>query len=334
MAEVKFSEFDPVALPSLSDQVVGLSGGENARYTLQVIGDLLQEGVSGDQLPAGSPTKVMYFNPATNKWGASTSFVTDGFVVSIGNLTPQSDTLLNIESYDDAYNNLINAYTKNSGDFVTKGMMYTNRGILFVTEGAIPSNIDTPTNAGTYGLWVEKGIVSQEHIYMNTTVDSQIKFGDISGVDGFFSESGAISSQSGEMVLKSDITHFKRIDGDSYGYFVTYESLTKAFVTSNLQAYTLGSIKSTALGCESPSSSISSGVRSALHVGNGDASALTSLVTVALDGNLDGGFNSANMIFKIDTAGKIYMKLPTSAGGSPTGALLQLWNDGGTLKVS
>jgi hypothetical protein len=153
--EYKFSMFNPITAPSLTDEVAGLSGGENSRTTLDKIRLLFEANVVDvDPLPAGEPARVMYVNPATGEWGASLSFVTDGYVVSIGNQTPSEQILLNIESYDDGYDFLINAYTKTSGDLVDKALVYSNRGVLMVTEGSVPTNIDNPTASAMDGGWV------------------------------------------------------------------------------------------------------------------------------------------------------------------------------------
>lgn len=335
MAEYKFSDFAPNSSPTGVDELVGLSGGDNARFTLSVLSDFFQSQISTvDPLPAGTPAKVMYFNADTNEWGASINFVTDGYVVGIGNQTPAEDTLLNIENYDDTYNSLLNVYNKNSSDVITKMVNYSKFGIFYISEGSVPANIDSADRANDYGLYVEKGIVAGNDIFMNNASDSQIRFADIDVTTGEATDRGVILQDTSQLSIMAETVAIKNLANTAtYALGYTIGSGTTVLYSGNMQCYTKGSQKGVVLGTEFVADVFSTEVKSALHIGNADASDLTNMFTIALDSNMDSGFSNANLILKIGMDGKIYMKLPTSLGGSPTGSLLQLWNDSGTLKV-
>lgn len=336
MAEVKFSDFPIDTTPSLTNIVVGLSSGDNAGFTLQTINDLFQEGVAGDPLPAGSPTKVMYYNPVTNKWGASSTLITDGFVLGVGNTEIATNALVNIEDYDDAYDFLLNAYTKTAGDVITKTLTYTNRGILFVAEGSIPTNIDNPTNAMTYGMWIEKGIVAQENLYLNNINGSGVKFGDINGTTGLFDEQASIYSSSDFIGVKAktiSIVDDTGVDYIQYSYNGTVRSSNSMFYKiqtwHNLSSAQSGGIllSTNAIGSDSPDASI----RSALHIG-GNNSGNTNMITVSLDPDINSHDDSL-IVLQVDKDGKIFGRFPSIVGDAPAGALLQLYVEGGVVKA-
>lgn len=336
MAETKFSEFTPKTSPSLSDQVVGLSSADNARYTLQSIYDLFQaQIVDSDPLPVGYPAKVMYFDPDDSKWGASSTVVTDGNVLSIGNLTPQSDTLVNIESYDDSYNLLLNAYTKTSGDAITKTLAYTNRGLLCVTDGGVPANIDTPTNTMNYGMWVEKGIVAHGNIYVNAINDSKVNFGDINGVNGAFSEKANINYNNIGDYLSMTIkgNDFLRLKSNSLADIFTLGSTSPIF----LMGHNIASADSTSNTTQTlfnVSKSYQQDNMNMCVVGNCDTTVSDRVIFRVQRGDYpkQETVDASKIMIDFLNNGRILTKnLPTSAIGLPTGTW---WNNSGVLSIA
>lgn len=336
--EEKFSEFTPQDTPSLSDEVVGLSGGDNARFTLDAINELFQAQITEvSPLPAGSPASVMYYDEDTTKWGASSNVKTDGNVLAIGKNTVNESSLLDIENYNDSYDLLINAYTKNASDEIKKLLAYTNNGIFFVTEGSVPANIDLPYNSASYGMFVEKQIIANGGIVLKDDGDSRIQFGEINGIDGSFTPSGTMYGISGVMKHIST-AHVTYIESENNNNIMTRCSLNG---TANLKRFDIGSDypiqnwnalvgsnHGTIWGMESIEANSSYIGKVSIGKKSGGA-----YMTIA-DAETPASVGPSNLILFVDPSGKICMKLPITAGGSPTGVLKQLWNDGGVLKLS
>lgn len=334
--EYKFSDFDPINSPSDNHRLVGYFGSDNTSYTLSVLGDFFQSRVAVvEPLPAGTPTKVMYFNPNTNKWGSSTSVNTDGFVVNIGSTEPVSDTLLDIENNDNAYNSLINAYNRNASDEVVKLLNYSKFGILHVTDGSIPANIDSEDRAFEYGMFVEKSIMAGG-LVMENDGNKRIQWGSVDETDGSLTPTSTIYAN--DTALKNiALTHLTYISTETNSNIITRASLN---ATANLKRFDIGS------GSEIQNwNSLAGGAHGTIWGMNSIEGSSNFLGKVGI-GNKGGGayisigatenpadINLTNMIFAIDPDGKIIVRLPITVGGAVTGPILHLYNDGGILKL-
>lgn len=184
-----------------SDILTGLKSGDNKNITITELTTMVIDNVETvDPLPPGTYAKVMY--KGVTSWGASTSFVTDGNIVGIGLSAPNGGHQLEIK-YNGTAQNLLNAYKKDLSDAQVKGLSYSSTGIFFVVDTGIPANIDSNSNANTYSSYFEKGVIGNEHIFMNNGNTSALRFGTFHGTTGVFTESGKVDMASDAVQIRA-----------------------------------------------------------------------------------------------------------------------------------
>jgi len=335
MANEKFSQFD-TENPALTDFIVGLHAGDNAKFTVQSISDLIQgQIVDVDPLPSGTYAKVMYYT-GTN-WGATNTLQTDGYTLSIGESVPAGESQISVLNTDNEYSYLFNLNNVVSSAQVGT-MAFTKQNMLHVTSGGIPSNIDRIENNGIYSAYFEKGVIAHEHLFLNNLNGSMIKFGDVNATTGAFTQEASIFSGSDSISVKAKTVTSVDDSGIDFEQWTVDGSIRRAnscfFKIQKwhniLSAQSGGIILSTnALGSSSPDTSI----RSALHIG-GNNGGNTNLMSLSLSPNLV-GHDDTQLFLVADKTGKIFMRLPTTAGSAPSGSLLQVIVDGsGFLKLA
>lgn len=330
--EKKFSEFTLDNSPAFIDQIVGLKGGDNSRTTLQSIYDLFQSVIGDvDPLPSGTYAKVMYYG-GTN-WGASNEFVTDGTAVTIGQATPDATAQLSVRDEGGSPKDYTTASINSNGSNV-----HTKHGISFFTQNGAVDNINQSSHIGQYRAYFSDGdtIFKGSDILIDKDSSNAIRFGVFDAITGNFTESAHMIYQSNALSSKSktfqryddnDIKYDEYTrDGNNRTYNALFYSIQQWHDTTIAQSGGIY-LSANAITSTPPDSSI----RSSLHIG-GAASGKTNLMSVSLDDNI-ASHDDTQIVLKIGTDGKIYGRFPTVAGNTPSGALLQLYNDGGVLKL-
>lgn len=330
----RLSELDTLTGWALSDTLTGLRSGDNANITLETLSDIIQGDIDDlSPLPDGTPAKVMYYG--SSAWGASQTFITDGNNVGIGVNTLSPVAQFQLKS-DPAKDIASLWYITDEMDSTTKLMAYSKYGIMHITDSGIYSNIDTEDNAISYGLFVEKGIVAKEHIFLDSL--SRIRFGAINGTTGAFTDESIIRSQSNTLRSIS-AGHYTYIGTETAANLTTKIGTNvsvnmKKFdigASNDIQNWTLITSAPTAHGTAWGMSEVGGLTANLAKVSVGNRSG-GSYVTVANTDN-PGLMDGTNIIFQIDGDGKIFMRLPTTVGGALGASMLQVYNDGGTLKV-
>jgi hypothetical protein len=328
----RISELPTLTSWDKTDLLTGLKSADNANISIGELSDIVQADIDTlDPRPPATFAKVMYYDGS--KWGASQTFVTDGNLVGIGISAPTGTSQLELKS-NGTSDYMLNLYKKDGSDFTIKNMLYSEYGILHVTEsGPI---FDTSTASLTYGLIVEKGIVAQKDIFLDNDNASKLKFGQHSGADGTFTEAASIYSSANYLGVKSKTIELIDNAGIKYiGYTNDGPIRTSNSMFFKLQTWhDTGSPQSG--GIVLSSNTISStapddSVKSALHIGGNNAGN-ENMITISLDPNVV-GHTDTQIVLKIDKDGKIFGRFPTVVGNNPSGTLLQLYNDGGSLKL-
>lgn len=330
MAEKKVSEITSQD-PAFADIVTGLQSGDNANFTLQSIYDLFQSVIGDvDPLPSGTPAKVMYYD--SGSWGASNEFVTDGTSVTIGQSTPDATAQLAVRDTGLSPKNYTTASINSKGSNV-----HTKHGISFFTLNGVSDNINQLSNEGVYrALFGDGATIFKDDVLIDTNTTNAIRFGIFDAITGNFTESAHMIYESSSLSLKSKT--LQRYDdndlkydeytrsGNNRTYNSFFYSIQQWHDTTIAQSGGVY-LSANAITSTAPDSSI----RSSLHIG-GATSGKTNLISVSLDDNIS-GHDDTQIVLKIGTDGKIYGRFPTTAGDVPSGALLQLYNDGGILKL-
>lgn len=316
----------------LDDVLTGLQDGVNQNITLETLSNIIQGDIDDlSPLPDGTPAKVMYYG--SSAWGASQSFITDGNNVGIGvnTLSPVAQFQLKSDPSKDIASLW---YITDEMDLTTKLMAYTKYGIMHITDSGIYSNIDTEDNASTYGLFVEKGIVAKEHLFLDSL--SRIRFGAINGTTGAFTDESVIRSQSN--ILRSiSPSHYTYVGSETASNLTTKIGTNvsvnmKKFdigASNDIQNWTLISSSATQHGTAWGMSELGGLSSNLSKVTIGNRSGLPYLAVADTDSSI----TTSNLILFISDTGGIFMRLPTTVGGALGATILQLYNDSGTLKV-
>lgn len=317
-----------------SDILTGLKSGENKNITITELTTMVIDNVDTvDTLPPSTYAKVMYKGPVS--WGASSLFVTDGSIVGIGLTAPNGGHQLEIQ-YDGTANNLLNMYKKDISDAVVKNITYSKTGILFIVDSSVPANIDSDSNANTYSSYFHKGIIANDDVFLNNANNSALKFGAFDIVTGVFTETSSVYGATDYLGLKAKIVETLDDTGTKYIGFTKNGTLR----TSNSMFFSVQTWHDTSiaqsggiiLGSNALSSTIpDASVRSSLHIGGANAG-VDNMLTLSLD-DANVAHDDTLLLLKVDKTGKIFGRFPTAVGGVPSGALLQLYNDGGILKL-
>lgn len=323
---LKYSEHSPVT-PSLEMQLVGLKDGANSRATISAISTLIQAEIdAGDVLPPGEFGKVMYFGTS---WGASNNLVTDGSALTVGDLTLSTTRQLSIVNSTNK-DTTIGADIKEAS-VVVKRMEYTKNGMLFVTDGTVPANINTLGNRTQYGLYSDKGIIAKTGILLDSETDVFVKYGTFHATTGAFTEKSKIGQNEDLFYLDSKGQIELRTSGAGLINHLTgnksngtdYTLVANAVVM--LQDLVQGATKVCVGG--QPLNAIPNQT-------DVQTNAMLRVVQVgANSGIVSVQTRTGTEILRIDADGKTFMNLATSLGGSPASGLLQLHVSSGNVKL-